>query len=305
MLACTPRVSIITPSYNKGQFIEETIQSVLNQTYQNIEFIVMDGGSTDETLDILKKYGSLLSWKSEQDSGQSDAINKGWKSAKGEIIAYLNADDIYYSTTVETVVNYFNDHPETKIIYGDGVLTDESGKEIGRHNSGSFCYHELLYGKNFILQPTVFFRRELLTQIGYLDTTLHLTMDLDFWIRAGYRYPFGYIQQPSLAGAKIYAGTKTELLLYKTVDELEYIIEKFYRMPDVDVRSLPVKQVILNYIYCKGGLDCIHMKKPVRGLQYLLKAFRLSPLLCTKNVTHHLLKFFGHKGSTKLSGPSE
>jgi glycosyltransferase involved in cell wall biosynthesis len=286
-----PLVSVITPSFNKGSYIEETIQSILNQSYHNVEYIVMDGGSTDETLSILKKYNDQIIWKSEPDSGQSDAINKGWKTAKGEILAYLNADDIYYPMTIETVVNYFNNHPEIKIVYGDGILTNESGRIIGTHKAGPYCYNELLYGRNFILQPTVFFRSEVLTRIGYIDISLHLAMDLDYWIRAGYHYRFGYIQKPALAGAKIYAGTKTITLLSKTVDELEYIIEKIYTQSDVGILTLPPKKEVLNYIYCKGGLDCIHLKKLVRGLYFLNRAFFLNPLLCIKNVMQLLIKF--------------
>lgn len=297
-----PLVTVVTPSFNKGPYLEETIQSVLNQSYHNIEYIVKDGGSSDETLSILKKYDSDILWKSEPDSGQSDAINKGWKSANGEILAYLNADDIYYPGTIETVVDFFNTHPETKIIYGDGVLTDEAGRIIGNHKAGPYYYNELLYGRNFIFQPTVFFRRELLERIGYIDTALHLTMDLDYWIRTGYLYQFGYIEGTPLAGAKIYANTKTVSLLYKTVDELDYIIKKFYTQTEIDLDKVPPQKDVLNYIYCKGGLDSIHLKKYSHGLRYLRKAFCLNPSVFIKNVTELSIKFIKNKDSARKAG---
>ena len=123
-----PLVSIITPSFNKGPYIEETLQSVRNQTYPHIEHIVIDGGSTDETLPILEKYSGDIVWISEPDKGQSDAINKGWRRSHGEIIVYLNADDTYLPDAVEIAVNYFLQHPETGMIYGDGILSDEKGR---------------------------------------------------------------------------------------------------------------------------------------------------------------------------------
>lgn len=274
-------VSIVTPSYNKGPFIEETIRSIQSQVYPHIEHIVMDGGSDDETLSILKKFEGRIFWKSEPDSGQSDAINKGWKMAKGEIVAYLNADDTFFPDTVSTIVQYFNDHPDIKIVYGDGVLSKETGEVIGTHHAGPYHFSELLYGRNFILQPTVFFRRELLDEIGYIDPALHLAMDLDYWIRVGAKYPFGYIEKP-LACAKIYADAKSVALLFKNVDELAAIVKKYYSSPAVNCDAIPTENEVLNYLYSKGGLDCMHLKKPVFGIKYLSKAFFLGPYRCVK-----------------------
>jgi glycosyltransferase involved in cell wall biosynthesis len=277
-----PLVSIVTPSYNKGPFIEETIMSIQTQIYRHIEHIVMDGGSDDETLSILKKYEGRIFWKSEPDSGQSDAINKGWKMAKGEIISYLNADDTYFPDTVLRVVQYFKSHPDISIVYGDGVLSKETGEVIGTYHAGPYHFSELLYGRNFILQPTVFFRRELLDEVGYIDPTLHLVMDLDYWIRAGAKYQFGYIEKP-LAGAKIYADAKSIALLHKNADELATIAKKFYSSSAVNRDVIPSENEVLNYIYCKGGLDCMHLKKPVCGIKYLSKAFVLGPFRCVRN----------------------
>jgi len=191
-----PLVSIITPSFNKGPYIEETIQSIRNQGYTNTEHIIIDGGSTDETLAILKKYNGQVSWISEPDRGQSDAINKGWKIARGEIIAYLNADDTYTPDAVGIAVTYLNEHPDIGVVYGDGILTDETGKVLCPYHAGEFSMRELIYCRDNILQPAVFLRKAVYDRIGGIDEDLHLAMDLDYWIRAGLQFRIAYIPVP-------------------------------------------------------------------------------------------------------------
>lgn len=178
------KVSIITPSYNQGQFIERTILSVLEQDYPNIEYIVMDGGSTDNTVEILKKYEDRLIWKSEPDKGQSDAINKGWRMATGEIIAWINSDDTYQPGAIRIVANYFFNHPKVDAVFGDGGRIDESDKKIGVFKAGPVNLRRWLYhGEIYVSQPSTFFRRSVIDRIGLLDPTLHLNMDHDYWIR--------------------------------------------------------------------------------------------------------------------------
>src|SRR4030042_2589290 len=133
-----PLVSIVTPSYNKARFIEETILSVKNQTYPRIEHIIIDGGSTDGTLDIIRKYSDSLTWISEPDKGQSDAINKGWKMSKGEILAYLNADDTYMPRAVETAVKFLADNMDVGLVYGECNIINEHGKVIGKYVADEF-----------------------------------------------------------------------------------------------------------------------------------------------------------------------
>jgi glycosyltransferase involved in cell wall biosynthesis len=123
-----PKVSIITPSFNQAGFIERTIQSVLSQDYPNIEYLVIDGGSNDETLEVLKKYEGRLQWISEKDSGQSEAINKGYRMATGEILTWLNSDDTLLPGAVSKAVAYFDEHPDVMMIYGEGYIIDENDK---------------------------------------------------------------------------------------------------------------------------------------------------------------------------------
>jgi len=178
------KVSIITPSYNQGQFIERTIRSLLNQDYPNIEYIVMDGGSTDNTVEILRKYEDRLTWKSEPDKGQSDAINKGFRMATGEILAWLNADDTYKAGAINKAVDYLVKHSQVDIVYGNGNLIDEQDNLIGEFKSFPIDLRACLYhGRISIFQPSVFFRKDVFEKVGALDEKLHITMDIDYWIR--------------------------------------------------------------------------------------------------------------------------
>jgi glycosyltransferase involved in cell wall biosynthesis len=175
-------VSIVTPSYNQSRFIEETILSVKNQDYPNIEHIIVDGGSTDGTIGILKKYPHL-SWVSEPDKGQADALNKGFRMAKGEVVAWLNSDDTYLQDTVKSICLQFA-HSDVEMVFGDCNQINHNGRVIGVIKGYSFDLTHLI-PRNCIPQPTVFFKRELIRRVGSLDTRYHHAFDYDYWIRIG------------------------------------------------------------------------------------------------------------------------
>jgi glycosyltransferase involved in cell wall biosynthesis len=290
----TPLVSIITPSFNKGPYIEETIQSIRRQTYNNIEHIVIDGGSTDETLSILKKYENDLHWISEPDKGQSDAINKGWRMAKGDIIAYLNADDTYLPEAVETAVLYFGKNPDTHMVYGDGIITDEHGRNPRTIRSGTFSLKNLVFCQDTIFQPSVFLRREVFTTVGDVDVDLHLAMDLDYWLRTALVYKIIYLQKP-LSVAKIYEDAKSSALMFRYVKEYEHILEKLFTTTQLSQEILQYKDDAYNFIYVKGGLDDIHSKMLKEGFRYLLKAFRMNPVSCIYNIGKLLSQYIYQK----------
>ena len=290
----TPLVSIVTPSFNKGPYIEETLLSIRNQTYKNIEHIVIDGGSTDKTLSILKKYSPVLIWVSGPDKGQSDAINKGWRISKGDIIAYLNADDTYLPNAVEIAVNFFLNHPETAMIYGDGIFSDEKGKFLMNFTAGDFNLKNLVFCKDNILQPAVFLRKTVFDTIGDVDVDLHLAMDLDYWIRTGIRYNVKYIPK-QFATAKIYKDAKSSAQMHKYVKECERILEKVFLNPRLPRDIKLIEKDAYNFVYVKGGLDYLHVKMVREGMEYLWKAFRMNPIRCTVNVLILLGQYFNKK----------
>jgi GT2 family glycosyltransferase len=178
-----PLISIVTPSYNQAQYIEQTLHSVLEQGYPRIEYLVVDGASTDASVEVIKKYADKLSWwVSEKDSGQGEAINKGLARAKGEIIAWLNSDDYYLPGTLSKIVNTFEENPDVVMVYGDMLAVDENGQTINTLKYKQLSLQDLLCFQ-IIGQPSVFFRREVLEQTGGLDTSFHFLLDHHLWIR--------------------------------------------------------------------------------------------------------------------------
>ena len=204
--------SIVTPSLNQGRFIEETIQTVLAQDYPNLEYLVVDGGSTDGTLEVLHKYDGQLKWISEPDRGQSHAINKGLQLAQGSVLAWLNADDTYLPGTLKKVSEYLERHPDVMMVYGEGYLIDEKSQSKGRFPATEpFNLWRLIYYQDYILQQTVFIRKEVFDQISMLDEDLHYGMDWDLWIRIGKRFKVAYIPE-YLGNLREHTNTKTQTI---------------------------------------------------------------------------------------------
>lgn len=222
-----PLVTIVTPSYNQGEFIEATILSVLEQNYPNLQYLVVDGGSKDNTLDILKKYEDRLKWTSEKDKGQSDAINKGFKMAKGEIVAWLNSDDTYEPGAIQTAVDYFLTHPDTALVYGEGDIIDRSGSKVKRFEATQdFDLWMLIHKWDYIMQPATFFKRDALEQVGYLNESLHYCMDWDLWIKLASQYNVGYINQV-IANSREYEDTKTSTGGWTRFKEIVALMRKY------------------------------------------------------------------------------
>lgn len=203
-----PRVSIVTPSFNQSAFIEETIRSVLLQNYGPMEYIVVDGGSNDGTVDILRRYEPWLTWLSEPDGGQAEAINKGLRLAKGEVLAYLNSDDIYCPGCIQAVASFIHARPRVGLAYGDCHVIDEGGHVIGYLPRREFSRTRMIERGEFLPQQAVFWRREAMERVGLFDERLHYAMDLDFFIRVGGAFPVEHLPVP-LASFRMHASSKT------------------------------------------------------------------------------------------------
>lgn len=232
MLNNLPKISIVTPSFNQARFIEKTIKSVLSQNYPSLEYIVMDGGSTDETVKILKKYGKKIIWKSEKDQGQADAINKGLKIAKGEILAYLNSDDILLPDCLLKVGKFFQQNPKIRWAFGKCKIIDEKGTEIRKVVTFyknlllPFVSKNLLLVVNPISQPATFWRREVTQKIGFFAEKHYYCMDYDYWLRMITKFQSGFIND-YLAGFRIHQKSKGELNFVKHFQDELGVAKKY------------------------------------------------------------------------------
>lgn len=200
-------ISVITPSFNQGQFIERTIQSVLTQKVE-VEYMVFDAVSTDNTLDILRKYEPHIKWISEPDAGQADAVNKGIRATKGDIIAWINSDDIYLEGALAQVKEFFEQHPAVDVVYGNAWYIDMDDNILDPYATEAWDVEKLKEGC-FICQPAAFFRRSVVEQYGLLDANLNYCMDYEFWLRLGLGgVHFAYLTS-YLAGSRMYPENKT------------------------------------------------------------------------------------------------
>ncbi len=237
------KISIITPTLNQGIFIEDTIRSVMEQNYSNYEHIVIDGGSTDNTISILKKYPHLK-WISEKDSGQSNAINKGFKLATGDIVAWLNSDDYYEKNIFGEVAKYFSNNPDCMILYGDITFIDENKCTLFEVIGDRIDFEKLVNNPDIVCQPSFFWKREMIIKYGGVDENLRLVMDLDLFLRiCKFHRPF-YINK-NLSYYRYYHENKSLSMQRRQV----YEIYKVYKNNRIDINHKILIFLIKKYIY--------------------------------------------------------
>jgi glycosyltransferase involved in cell wall biosynthesis len=222
-----PSISIVTPSLDQARYIRDTIESVLGQRYSALDYFVQDGGSTDGTLQVLAEYGERVPHVSERDGGQADAINRALSRARGEVVGYLNSDDMLLPGALRAVGEAFAADPELVLVYGRAVYIDAEGRVLGPYLTrphdpellASFCY---------IAQPAAFFRRRVIEEIGGFDETLHHTMDYDLWLRIAARYPRQAVRylDRELAAARLHAEAKTVAGWDRALEEILDLVKR-------------------------------------------------------------------------------
>jgi glycosyltransferase involved in cell wall biosynthesis len=205
-----PLISIVTPSFNQARYLEATIRSVLEQDYPAIEYIIVDGGSHDGSVEIIQRNaGRLAWWVSEPDKGQTDAINKGFSQAKGEILAWLNSDDTYEPGALAAAAGFLAEHPGTGLVYANTNFIDENGRKIGRFPAAQTDYRRLRQGYVHIPQQAAFFRADLWRQVGPLDPDFYFAMDYDLWVRLAKLAPLAYLPGQTWANFRLHQSGKT------------------------------------------------------------------------------------------------
>ena len=254
-----PKISIITPSYNQGLFIEETIKSVFSQDYTNFEHIVIDGGSTDDTLDILRRYPHLKI-VSEPDSGQAAAVNKGLRMATGDIIGWLNSDDIYYPGVFKEIAGTIHPEKGPFIVMGRCLFVDENGKPTGKEHPSEFIssHGVIKIWKGYTIpQPAVFFHRHVYEKCGGLDEKLYFCLDYDLFVRYSRIYHFHKINKP-FATYRLHSSSKTnEILQGELLEKSLEVSRRYWGSP----RSLSYWSYLLSYLCFGGKLAVMSLKR--------------------------------------------
>jgi hypothetical protein len=253
-----PSIALVTPSYNQGAFIAATIESVLAQAYPNLRYLVMDGGSSDDTPRILAGYGERLAWWREPDRGQADAINKGFARIQGEIMGWVNSDDLLLPATLAYVGRFLQEHPEIDIVYGHRIIIDEAGRDVGRwvlpsHDAAALGLTD------YIPQETMFWRASVWQQIGPLDTGYHYALDWDFVLRAQ-RAGFRFLRLPRFLGCfRVHADQKTARLMEMT-EEMDRLRTAHFGRPVSrreiarGLRLYQLRQIASDWRYRLGGM---------------------------------------------------
>lgn len=231
-----PKISLVTPSYNQGSFIEETIESVVSQEYPNLEYIIIDGKSTDNSVDIIKRYSRYIyHWSSKPDAGQTEALLKGFAKATGEIFCWLNSDDVLEPGTLFEVADFFENKPEAEIVYGNATWIDKDSKILRSKKEHEFNQFVFLYDHNYIPQPSTFWRRGLYEKVGGLNPEVSVAMDTDFWIRCLQHTKFYHVnKQWSRMRYHEEAKTHPTKMRYLARDQVREMRRKYYGKNEPD-----------------------------------------------------------------------
>ena len=271
-----PLVSIVTPSFNQGKFIRETIESVLSQDYPNIEYWVIDGGSQDETVSICKEYehDSRFHWLSEKDRGHADAVNKGWCRCRGEIFGWLNSDDTYLASAVRTQVNYLAAHLDVDVVYGDCLFIDANSKPTGKYWGRPFSlYQQLRY--SCVPQPTAFLRAQTVRDVGPLDLSLRLALDVEYWLRIGLHHQIRH-NPHEIATYRFHDESATISQVVAFNQYLKQIVDTFYAQEAIPKLLSQKKSSIYADLMLSLGTSYAKSQQPREALKYLRRSFTYS-----------------------------
>lgn len=297
-----PLVSIITPSFNQAAYLEQTIQSVLHQTGVQLEYFVIDGASKDGSLEIIQRYASQLSgWVSEPDSGQADAINKGFARASGKYIAWLNSDDIYLPDAISRAVSVLEANPDLGMVFGNAITIDPDGRTINQLQFGDWGLEDLL-GFRIICQPAVFMRRSILEQAGYLDPNYHFMLDHQLWLRLARLAPIQHIPE-ILAAARYHPQAKNVLQAAAFGDEALRILNWIKELPEFQVYYTARRNRITAGAYRLKARYLLDGAQPGPALRAYIQALRYHPGFTLQHwhrMLYALLSLVGLKKLDKL-----
>jgi hypothetical protein len=269
-----PRVTVVTPSFNQAAFLEQTIQSVLSQGYPNLEYIIVDGGSSDASVAIIQKYASQLAWwVSEKDHGQAEAVNKGFRRASGELVGWLNSDDLYQPGSILAAVETFQRHPEAGIVYGDVLSINAAGEPINRMKFAPYTLRDLMAFK-IICQPGAMLRRTVLEQSGGLEERFHFMLDHQLWLRMVRLAPMVYLPRLQ-AAARFHPAAKNLAQAPKFGEEALQVAAWLAQQPEFAPYFHP--RQVWGGAYRVNGWYQVEGDQPAAALRSYYDSFRQDP----------------------------
>jgi len=290
-----PLVSIVTPSYNQARFLEATLRSVLEQDYPNLEYLVVDGASSDGSVEIIRRYADRLTWWiSEKDSGQSEAVNKGMRRARGEIVAWLNSDDVYLPGAVSAAVAAFRSHPDAAVVYGDAQAIDADGRTFNLMRARQYSLVDLL-AFSVICQPAAFMRRSIFELVNLLNPTYHLLMDSLLWMEMARLAPFVYVPQ-TWAAARYHDQAKNRTRGSAYGREANVVIGDLKLRPDFSSIIRNNEKRIMAGVNRFDAFYLTDAGQPREALRAYGASFRLHPRTACGDWKHILLAFFSLLG---------
>jgi glycosyltransferase involved in cell wall biosynthesis len=293
-----PLVTIVTPSYNQARFLETTLLSVLEQNYPRIEYLVVDGASTDGSVEIIRRYADRLTWwVSEKDSGQSEAINKGFHRAHGEFVGWLNSDDLYLPGAVSAAIQVFQAHPQAGLVYGDARAIDAEGKPFNMMHARQYSLADLM-AFNIVCQPAAFMRRSVLEEAGYLDPAYQLLMDNLLWMSMARRAPIVYTPQV-WAAARYHDQAKNRTRGAAYGEEARRLIANLKSRPEFSELIRAEEKRIQAGVERFDGFYLTDAGQPGKALRSYGRAFRLHPMTAVQDWKHILLAFLSLLGLKK------
>jgi len=272
-----PLVTIVIPTFNHSEYLIESIDSVLSQTYPNVELIVLDDGSTDNTIDLLKKYGDRIYWQSHKNMGQANTLNKGWSIAKGEILGYLSADDVLKPDAVKNSIDYLNQHPDVVVCYCDFDLIDPNSKIIRKVNAPEYDYKDMLTKLICPPGPGTFFRKSVFKHLGGWNTSLKRFPDYEYWLRVGLLGKFGHLSE-NLAAFRVHENSQSfSKVDYDRAEEVVRVIEDYFELNVIPYELVSLKQkAISNATFVASQIHLRSGRYRV-GLSRFVDAFCINP----------------------------
>ena len=291
-MAPVPKVSLITPSYNQADFLEQTIQSVLAQDYPNVEYLIIDGGSTDRSVDIIRSYQEHLAyWISEPDQGQADAINKGFAQAKGDYIGWLNSDDLLYPSAISRMVEALQTNPEVDFVYGDVDQGTEGGC-ISPYRGAETSFSDMLRTLEVpIPQQGSLWRRTVNERVGGLDPKWHVVLDREFFLRIAQHGRIRYV--PGRLGFfRHHPESKSMALQHRWLDELPPLYQTFFRQPGLSAEILSLRQETLGMLYIQCAVLALKNRLWSRAVSDIARALVTDPLVPGRKGLRRMLMRF-------------